>query len=509
MAGATSTEAPAEQQLNGLLRRVDWRFLLDWPEAPRLVSPVAGRTGRALALISAGGPEGRGAPDLAVIGFPRAASLGAAIDGLPAGGSIVCAWNAPRRRGARRAARRMAAAGLVDVRVYWPGPIPWRAPQFWLPLESAAARDRLLAQRPPRSRLQAALRPLWRAAARAGLLAPLYAVGRAPDPTRGEERPADGISAVFPPTADRMLLTGGARSINKVVGMPLGAKDEQPTRVVKFSRVEAADLALDREAETLRTIEEVRPEVPGIPRLLAQGRRAGRRALAESGVHGRPLISELSEETFGRLTRQVTDWLIALAGDGEALPRSDWWARLAEAPLAEFERNFGAALASDSLRRIRERIEGLGDLPEACEHRDCSPWNIVLTGDGGPGLLDWESAEPRGLPGLDLCYFLANAAFVLDGALESGRTRESYAQLRDPGSRHGREVARREAEYGERLAISAEDLSRLRLLCWIVHSRSDHRHMSMEAGGEPSPAALRDAMFVGLAEEELDGQGGG
>ena len=158
----------------------------------------------------------------------------------------------------------------------------------------------------------------------------------------------------------------------------------------------------------------------------------------------------------------------------------------------------------EAVARARHRLDDLGDLPEACEHRDCSPWNVVLTADGDPGLLDWESAEPHGLPGLDLAYFLANCAFVLDGALESGGTRESYARLLDPATPYGAVAAACAAEYCERLGIDADAYARLRLLCWIVHCRSDYRHLTMAAAGTPSPEALRGSAFLGLVEAELD-----
>ena len=109
-----------------------------------------------------------------------------------------------------------------------------------------------------------------------------------------------------------------------------------------------------------------------------------------------------------------------------------------------------------TIERAREALGPLGDLPIVCEQRDCSPWNIVIGSDGSPALLDWESAEPDGLPGLDLVYFLANSAFVLDGALDSGTTRESYAALLAPDSPHGRVAAESLATYAAAVGLDDE-----------------------------------------------------
>lgn len=197
---------------------------------------------------------------------------------------------------------------------------------------------------------------------------------------------------------------------------------------------------------------------------------------------------------------------------------SGWRHRLVEDPLAWFERHFGPAVESEASQaqsfplagksrgrasRMRTLLEDLGELPLVCEHRDCSPWNILIAPSGDPVLLDWESAEPDGLPGPDLVYFLANCAFVLDGAIESGRTRESYARLLDPSTPYGRVAAKATDHYRTALGISADDFRRLRLLTWIVHSRSDYRHLLLESPDEPAPEALRSSMFLGLVEGEL------
>lgn len=467
-------EALPEEQRNALLRREDWRFLLRREESPAPTEPFR-------------------------IGFPSRRSLAAAQRALPAGGELLCAWRVPRLWGIQRARRRLDRAGFTDLRTLWPGPLPHRLPQFWLPPESPAAIEHLLATRPLSSLPQRALRPLWRLAARLGLLAPIFVLARGPGDS---PQPADDLTPYLVAETPCLLLTGGGRSINKVVALPFAAGETRPAAVVKFSRLPEADRALDREATALEAIERSHPALGGVPRLLARGRRAGGRALAESAVYGKPLIGSLSTQTFEPLARRVTEWLIALAEGGPAAS-GDWRQRLIEAPLAAFERDFGDAAPAGTVAAARALLDGLGVLPEAPEHRDCSPWNVLLGEDGAPALLDWESAEPRGMPGLDLAYFLANAAFVLDGAIESGQTRRSYAQLLDQSHPHGEVFARCSEEYRTALGFTPETFSRLRALCWIVHAKSDHRHLAMASEGSPEPRRLRQSTYLGLLAEEL------
>lgn|GEM_PF-125016 len=460
-ADLAAAEALPESRRNAILRRNDWRFLL--PQA-----------------------------------------------------ELLAHWRLPRPGGARRARRRFEAAGYSDVRVYWAGPLPHRLPQLWLPVESPEAVDYLLATRRTGSLRDGLLRWLWRLAHKAGLLAPLYLVGRRLD--GAEDSAADRVGDLpLPPSAPLLLLTTGHRSINKAVGLAFEPGVERPTAAAKFARVAEAEPGLEREASVLRRLGEERPGLQGVPNLRGEGHRAGRFAVVQDAVEGGSLLDLLRPENFEAMATRVTQVLIELANadaqiphtaidppmGGEMQARASDRRRPFEEALADFERQFGSVIPPSLVTDARAALDGLGDLPPAYEHRDCSPWNILITPSGDPVLLDWESAEPDGLPGMDLVYFLANCAFVLDKAIESGHTRESYARLLDPGTPYGRVAAKAIADYSAALDIGSDDFRRLRLLCWLIHSRSDYRHLQLESPGPPRPGDLRRGMFLGLVEEEL------
>jgi hypothetical protein len=466
----------ASSPRNELLRQVDWRFLLRQPDVPRALDLTSGRHPLALVGETASGEPG--SADLVLLGRPTRRGLRRAREALRPGGEVVCLWRLPMPAGAQWARRLIERAGFAAVRLYWPGPRPYRTPhKFWLPLDSPAAADYVLAQRPAQSRAKAALRPLWRGAARGGLLAPLCAVAQVPDGTGGDQ-----LDALLPADPSWALLTGGQRSVNKVVGLPFGEGQSEPPLVVKFARVPEADAALEREAEVLSLLERERPGLSGVPRLAAQGRRAGRRALAQSALHGQRLATVLTPENFGDHALRVTRWLVELAGDGPPQPAAGWWPRLVGEPLQALERSFATELPPGAAKRARRLLEGLGDLPLVPEHRGCSPGNVVLTAGADPAVFDWEAAEPRGLPGCDLVYFLARAAFQMEGAHSPARAREAYARLLDPATAHGRVAAACLDEYAVRLNLDQEAMRRLRLLCWIVRCRIEHGRSAVDCG---------------------------
>jgi glycosyltransferase involved in cell wall biosynthesis len=404
---------------------------------------------------------------------------------------LLAHWRLPRPGGARRARERFEAAGFIDVRVYWAGPLPHRLPQFWLPVDSPEAVEYLLASQGAGSPAGKALRSVWRLAHAAGLLAPLYVVGR----RAGASSTAD---VPVPSSAELLLLTTGHRSINKAVGLAFERGVATPTAAAKFARVSEAEPGLEREAQVLRRLGEERPGLAGVPSLRGIGQRAGRLAVVQDAVEGRSLLDVLRPENFEEMAMRVTRVLIDLAGDRRTSNPT-----VAKHALERFEQDYGAVVDPALFDKAKALLSDLGEVPGVPEHRDCSPWNILVTPGGDPVLLDWESAEPDGLAGMDLVYFLANCAFVIEGALEDGSTRETYANLLDPTTPYGRIAARAIEEYTAAFGISADDFCRIRLLCWIVHSRSDYRHLQLETPGEAAPEALRRSMFLGLVEEEL------
>jgi aminoglycoside phosphotransferase (APT) family kinase protein len=508
-----------EKERNRLLRRVDWRFVLRCHETPRAVDWASGQLSRATTVVIGAKKDHPAGADLVVLARPTAKRLSGAFGALDNGGQVYCEWRIPIPTRVRRARRALERVGFVDIQLLWPWPPPQLAPpQFWLPLDSPTALKGFMSLRAvPSSRWRALVRTLWPAVARTGLLAPVCAVARRPLDSDGGPPVDDEVEKIVAGSLYErqggrkrplswVLLTGGHRSLSKVVSLVFAPGHPVPEVVVKFARVAEAERGLEREAEVLRALAETRPALRGTPRVLAVSQRAGRVALVETAVRGQPLLPALTMSRLPELALRVTRLLAELAEGGELRPRAHWWPRLVGRPLEEFERAFGGVIGAELRKQARALLEGLDDLPHACEHRDCAPWNIVLVGDGAPALMDWESADLHGLPCLDLVYFLANAAFVLDGALESGRTRETYTRLLDATTPLGAVAAACLREYCGRVGIEAHNLARLRLLCWIVHSRAEYLRLAADAGGQPGTSALRASVFLDLIREELHRQ---
>jgi hypothetical protein len=301
-----------------------------------------------------------------------------------------------------------------------------------------------------------------------------------------------------------MLLTGGAKPINKVVGLVFAESEQSPRLIVKLARVAESTAAIEREAANLRAVQALRRDrVRGVPQVLFLQQWAGQTVLGETALTGRPLYTVLQRDTCRDLALKVTEWLAVLAEHTTPCPRAKWWERLIETTVDEFERNFGRVIDPAKVQATRTILAALGDLPLVCEQRDCSPWNVLIDNAGELVILDWESAEPRGLPLLDLIYFLTYLIFFLDGAMESKRFTESYRTMLDPAAFTGRIVADCQQIYMDCVGLAPIVLQPLRLLTWLIHSRSEYQRFAADAAGQPALADLRRSLFVSLWEEEL------
>jgi hypothetical protein len=155
------------------------------------------------------------------------------------------------------------------------------------------------------------------------------------------------------------------------------------------------------------------------------------------------------------------------------------------------------------LRETREILTTLGPLPAVCEQRDFGPWNVLVTANGGLAVLDWESSETRGLPGLDLIYFLTFLALALGGAITPARIRESYKTIMSRSTSAGAVLHESLERYVGRTGLNPADLRPLRLLCWLLHCRSEYQWFVGDVAGMPRHETLRQSLFLSLWEQEL------
>ena len=503
-----------ERSRNRLLRQVDWRFLLGEHRPARAVCFGDRRLASALELVcdkvdlQPGGPPG--SYDVAVASNPDQNVLRAASGALQPGGSLFAQWLAPPLTSAAVEAR-LRRAGFEAASSYWVWPLPMLAsPRVWLPTDAPGALRYFHDSRPPVHGAAATLRrgALQRAlelGQRFGTL-PICAVARKPG------GPPDLVTTLrahwkewrlgaTPASLSCLLLTGGHHVTRKVVALAFTEPDPEPRLVVKFARVPSVATALRREAAALEALERDLPDLTGVPRLVCFCDSASTRFLGQTPITGTPLFALLRPDTYRDLALAATDWLVRLAGRASPRPAAGWWGRLVQPVLDEFCASFANVVDPLLLEFTRSQLGQLPDMPLVFEHRDFWAGNVLMTSTG-LGVLDWEDGEPRGLPALDLLYFLTDLAFFHDDAFTSRGFADSYRASLDSTTLTGRVRAECLARYAQAVGLGTSQLSALRLLVWLWHACWEARQLGGGDALRADPRELRGIRFLDLWQEE-------
>jgi hypothetical protein len=505
-----------EQERNARLRRVDWRFLLPSPHPHRVLYRGASALADAVASIADEViAEGRDC-DLAVAEDPDAGTLTELRDALRPGGTCYTQWY-PRIGGARQVERKLRAAGFVDVTCYRPWPASTELPVYWIPLGAPGAAAYVRVRRRLRGgrmrQLLAAARQRVRDLLRARYRGPICAIARrAADSLSNELDPAAWLREGWSgwglgPAPDRLstlLVTGGPRSVSKVVLLAFAEPSPIPMVAVKAPRVDQAALGILREGAALVSLAERRSRrVPGVPRLLFRREIGNVPLVGETALAGRPLESLLTRRSLAPWSVKVTDWLAALAQGPPARPADHWRDAIVDPVLSQFLEGFGGVVDPGLLREGETIVRAIGSLPPVSEQRDFGPWNLLVSPAGELAVLDWESAEVEGLPTLDLLYYLAYASFNVDRASDRESRVASYRRSLDPSTLTG--AVRRDclARYLETVGLEPACLAPLRVLVWLIHAHSDFCHAAADVAGLPPAQALARSLFLALWAEEV------
>jgi aminoglycoside phosphotransferase (APT) family kinase protein len=221
-----------------------------------------------------------------------------------------------------------------------------------------------------------------------------------------------------------VVVTPRFRASSHIVFLVLAPGRPEPLLVAKLPRLDGVSAITEREVANLRAAQGLRAGgFDSIPRVVAYEEYLGRPILVETALVGQPMDPATVRRDRVACCSAVATWLAELQQPArEAGESTGWFGRLAEGPLRYFERVFPLSIEeSRLLERTWELVAPLRDiaLPPVFEHGDLSHPNIMLLSDGTLGVVDWELAEPRGLPAYDLFFFLTYAAFAVQKARKS------------------------------------------------------------------------------------------
>jgi aminoglycoside phosphotransferase len=274
-------------------------------------------------------------------------------------------------------------------------------------------------------------------------------------------------------TPDRLscvIITPRFRASSHVVFLLLADGQPDPMLVAKVPRLAEASDSLRREAANLSLIQSIRSGgFDSIPRIVAFEEYGGRPLLIETALAGQPMDRRMVRRHLTRCCEAALAWLTevqsSLSGANEST--KSWFERQVEAPLDHVACAFSASAEEVRLlEETRDLVAPLRDeaLPLVVEHGDLSHPNLFLLQSGGLGVVDWELAEPHGLPTHDLFFFLCYVAFAWHDARKHEENVSAFHT-----AFFGRSAwARRYVQiYADRLRLPPRVLTPLFVLGWV------------------------------------------
>ena len=300
-----------------------------------------------------------------------------------------------------------------------------------------------------------------------------------------------------------LLVTPWFAGSRHVIGLVHAGGTGEMKVVVKLPRRPGDDGGIAKEAGVLRELERLAPAVAArAPRVLALDRLGSQSILVETAVGGELLGPEVVRADADRALREGCALIRALPLTGRAGEEPEWFARLLGDPLERFLVAVGDPPELRGLvRRTLAHLEPLREapLPFVFEHGDLGHPNLILRPDGKLAAIDWERAEPRGLPLHDLAFHLAYLAEAGAGVFDRVDQLAVFDAtfLRRPGA-WGRRVLAQELE---RLELDRALLAPLVLASWarsaagfVARLCGDDPAAGAAAGRRPGPEAVLAAV---------------
>jgi len=265
------------------------------------------------------------------------------------------------------------------------------------------------------------------------------------------------------------MMTPRFRASSHVICFILAAGRTEPIFVVKLPRLPGDHSRLDREVANLNAANRDRtPADFSIPRVVAYEDYHQHRLLIETAVPGRTMSPAAVRRQPELCTETTITWLTNL--QFTTMTRSakdnDWFERLVEIPFLQFKKILSET--DEATRLIDETVAMMKpfrnhDIPLVMSHEDFSPPNILQAENGSIGVVDWELAEPQGLPTSDLFFFLTYIAFARNSARKNEAYLKAFQQAFFNSNVWARPYVTR---YCERLKLSHEMLAPLFVSTW-------------------------------------------
>ena len=271
----------------------------------------------------------------------------------------------------------------------------------------------------------------------------------------------------------------------------------EPTGIVKVTRSEVHRARLENEARALDRLAGLPAAAGRAPRPWFSGEHAGRVLLGASFIDGVAFTSRARWQPECPHLADAAGWLTELGAATATPVPAGVVADALLSLLDRYERAYRPT--SGELAGLRQRFEAVRRIPEpipaVLQHGDPGIWNLLIDATGRTVFLDWEAAEPDGLPLWDLLYLVRSYAVATSRRAGVRDRLEAASRHLLDASPLGERIIDLVQGYGARVGLPTAAVEALIYGCWV--------HRSLKESTRMAPERLADGQFVRLIRRML------
>lgn len=271
--------------------------------------------------------------------------------------------------------------------------------------------------------------------------------------------------------------------------------DSPPEYIVKMVRDPAFNARLENEYRALSWLYgHGIGDRESLPQAVFFGHHNDLAVVGESMIEGVPFRRQTKATADCPYGRFAIDWLVKL-GVATANPAAATPAEVAEGLMklfTQFRQVYRLTPAQHTF--LNEQIATIGrsrePLPLVFQHGDPGTWNVMVTPTGRTVFLDWEAAEPQGMPLWDLFYFMRSYA-VWSARLNGTRNSlKGFRQQLLADSPLGQLLVEVTGRYCQQTGVPRHLVEPLFYTCWM--------HRALKEATRRPPARLEHCHYVNL-----------
>ena len=276
---------------------------------------------------------------------------------------------------------------------------------------------------------------------------------------------------------------------------------QSPDLVVKIVREPSLNYRLENEFQALRQLSETGfADRRNTPRAAFFGLQRGLAVVGETMIQGSPFFQRTRGTAECEYARSAIDWFIDLGAEtaDSTLASPQEVAGAMEKLLDRFIEIYRPSVPNQEF--LTGQIAEFGRIrdvfPLVFQHGDPGGWNAVVTPEGSVTFLDWEAAEPQGMPLWDLFYFQRSYCMV--------NARKNGIHDRQAGLSRGflratpfnSQLVGSTRRYCEEIGLAAEFIEPLFYTCWM--------HRALKEAASLSPARLDNGHYLNLIRHFIE-----